>query len=289
MKFKFNAHQLEETAQDALSLTPEGLTGALKHAKALGFSGMTLVPLLFHSDLTAPVAAEIAATEGMKIDTCLFLPGERFKPHSKDGKRAAMDEVLRQGAFQQLWKRAGVGGDTLWGPSGQGFMGEFNLDGHREWIHMLSLGGAHLNLRIAVEVLNQLEQSTAPKDIFNLTADVIEQAATNGHVGFHYDTVHAWMRMERQSIEFFRKHKDKIFVVELANRDRRPFDQDFGIDFMAHMAEIPNLHPDVQLGTEAFCHTVIAKLKIQHIYGTPFLGQFARERNATYLRGKGWM
>lgn len=288
-QFAWNAHQLEEDAKTALSFTPKGLISALKHAKGLGYRGMTLVPLLFHPDLTAEVAGEIAEGENMQIDTCLFLPGDQFNPHSKDGKKKARDAVIQQGAYQQHWFKRKVGGGTLWGPSGQGFMGEFDLDGYKDWVYNLSLVAADLDLLAAIEVLNQFEQSKAPMNIFDLTANVIDEVTINGRVGLHYDTVHAFMRMGHEKmLDFYRRHRSKIFVLELANKDRLPFDQDCGIDFAAHVSETQNLHPSVRLGAEAFCTTVVKELKLD-FYNTPFLGRVARERNAAYLKERGWM
>jgi sugar phosphate isomerase/epimerase len=153
----------------------------------------------------------------------------------------------------------------------------------------LSLAAADLDLLAAIEVLNQFEQSKAPMDIFNLTANVIDEATINGRVGLHYDTVHAFMRMgHEEMINFYRKHKSKIFVLELANKDRLPFDQDCGIDFAAHISEIQDLRPSVRLGAEAFCTTVVQELRLD-FYNTPFLGRVARARNAAYLKERGWM
>jgi hypothetical protein len=95
--------------------------------------------------------------------------------------------------------------------------------------------------------------------------------------------------MKEGMINFVRGNKDKIFVVEFANKNRLPFDIDCGIDFASHMAEIPNLRRGISIGSEAFCSSVIAQLEIGDIYNTTILGRVARERNAVYLRKQGWM
>lgn len=241
----FLMHQL--ACPGAMSFTPLHLRNALLWAKGAGFRGMVIVPKACHPSLGPKTAAEIAGELDMKLQTCGFLPGDQYDPHTSEGLKVALEELHRQAQFQVYFDKTGCGGDIVCGPIDIGWKGKSTLSGYANWLMAIETLGKELELRFAIESLNGDESDLS--DPFGLLVQTIADIKAE-HTFVHFDTGHADRR--KLSIEFFEKIARIILILELVNRGREPLSQKGLIDFDPYLTRLHLLRRDCQFSIEPF-------------------------------------
>lgn len=282
-----NGHHL--ASKRAKDMIPAQLRDHLNSLRKLGYTGCTVVPLLF-KDISPEDAADIAREAGMQLVSCGFLPGAEFRPHTKDGRQKALDEVERQFIYQQHFKKVGCGGDIVCGPVGQGWMdfSAYDEKGHFEYLHDLSMLMAKMGLWVAVEELNK--QESGIPDPFNQLIKAMHDAVGNGRVKAQFDLIHAHDQLGDQALPFFNQNLDQILMVELGMPNRTSLAEAAGIDPTKFFKPEGHLPRGAIWGTEPFDYEgVIKPFAIEHIYGNKRSGLDVAADDAEFLKKHGMM
>ncbi len=277
-------HQLALTA--GLALTPPALDEGLSFMKRLGFNGCVVVPKAWDPSLTAKIAAEIASKHSMSLQTCGFLPGNEFSPHSQTGHRAALDEIHRQMQIQIEFIDAGIGEQLLCGPIDIGWKSrEFNQDGYNTWLDALNQLASEQGLQLAIEPLNGVE-SPVPNAFTTLSRAIAELKCLR--TGIQFDTGHAKAR--GVSMNQFVEMTPLIWMFEFANVGRHPLSWRKGINFPGYARNMHLLQKHCVVSDEPFDPIgVINPLGLQAFCTTTTLGKAAMTSNTRFLKKLGVM
>jgi sugar phosphate isomerase/epimerase len=276
------AHQM--SFPDALTPTLANLRAWLQEAKRLGYKGLVIVPALFDNTKMPPnKVAEVFKEEGMEGIVCGFNPGNShdplFQPFS------ALFELERQASYTVALAKAGCGPRLMIGPVHTHHMHMRPDWGSKEntalasWVGKLSGLAEKLNIKIAIEPLNEIEDGTP--DPFGL----VHLYMTNEpNLGIHFDTGHAHHR--KLGASDLARFASKVFYLELVTSMREICGKG-EVNFKDYGAAMFTLGDDTYTGVEPFDPIVVNTLGLQALCQTSLSGPENLLGSITYLRSIG--
>lgn len=264
--------------------------------KAMGYTGMTIVPILWEgsAEMTPEAVARVFEEAGMIMQVCGFLPGDRFSMQDGEGRHRAIAALASQLRFVKAAVALGVGPNHLVGPVDIAWMGHkqtgdkkqgWTIKNYRLWLRRLQKFAADNDTEIAIEFLNRAE-SPNPDPFCNLVGELQGNDKLT-RLFIHWDTGHA--AMLQLLPKDFTGTMSSILYFEAANWGRHPLAAEvadkpriqFSVMYFHHFENMPH---DCVYGVEPFDYqTVITEFGLQELCTTTLSGSECLRMDAKYL------
>ncbi len=288
-----NKQWLSHHRAHGLACTLAELEQWLMHDKALGYSGMTIVPKLWQVDgctgITPRSVALAFKDAGMILQVCGFVTSEHDLGKGA-GRDSAIGDLDDQFRFVEAAVRERVGRNQMVGPLDIAWKSHhrgFQKRNYSRWVNRLSRFADKWNTNLSIEFLNKKESpSPFPFEILR------EQIANHPNLDMHWDTGHAALLGLSQ--EDFDNSLPWIRYFEAANIGRKPLSDNSAsetpIPYGEYFDKLGKLDDECMLGVEPFDPAkVINPLGLQDLCTTTIPGEKCLQLDAEFLKSAGVM